>query len=70
MPSDQTKTTTYDEVNELAQVIRTAHVMTQIGRHSGFTMRPWGDLVGREKAPYVASAIAALRHFRGSAERS
>lgn len=55
------------EVDLLAQVIRKAHVMTQIGSHSGFTITPWGELVGREKAPYVASAIAAIRHFRENA---
>lgn len=57
--------TTEAEVDLLAQVIRKAHVMTQIDRHSGFTMRPWADLIGRERAPYIASAVAAYRHING-----
>lgn len=57
--------TTEAEVDLLAQVIRKAHVMTQIGRHSSFTMTPWADLIGRERAPYIASAVAACRHLKG-----
>lgn len=63
--SDETpvaQATTYDDVSELAQVIRTAHLMAWI--------TPWGELGVREKAPYVASAIAAIRHLKGSAENA
>lgn len=53
------------EVDLLAQIIRKAHVITQIGQHSGFTMTPWADLIGRERAPYIASALAAYRYIKG-----
>lgn len=62
--SDKIKTTEA-EVDLLAQVIRKAHVMTQIGRHSSFTLTPWAGLVGPERAPYIASAVAAYRHLKG-----
>lgn len=57
--------TTDADVESLAQVIRHAHVMTQIGRRSGFTMTLWDSLTGRERAPYIASAVAAYRHLNG-----
>ena len=60
-----TRDTTEAEVDALAQVIRQAHVMAQIGRNPGFTMTPWDTLNGRERAPYVASAVAAFRHWKG-----
>jgi hypothetical protein len=53
------------EVDTLAQIIRHAHVMTLRGRFVGELKIPWGSLSGRERAPYVASAVAALRHFKG-----
>lgn len=59
-----TQLITDDEVDQLAQVLRAAYVTTMIGRHSGFTMVPWSDLTGREKAPYLAQAVAAFRHFK------
>lgn len=54
------------EVDELAQIIRGAHVTTLIGRSSGFAMTPWKSLVSREQAPYLASAVAVFQHLNSS----
>ena len=56
---------TEGEVDRLAQVIRRAHVMARIGRNSGFSMTPWETLTGLERAPYIASAVAVFRHWKG-----
>lgn len=54
------------QVDELAQILRTAYVMTLLSSNTGgFTMVPWNNLFAREKAPYVAQAVAAFKHFRG-----
>jgi len=51
-------------VDDLAQTLRREYVMTQIGRSGiGFTMAPWSGLTSREKAPYIAQAVAAFRYF-------
>ena len=57
--------TTEAEVEALACVIRRAHVITLVGRNTGFTVTPWNTLTGRERAPYLASAVAAIRHWKG-----
>jgi hypothetical protein len=65
-PASRMTDTTKAEVDTLAQIIRHAHVMTLRGRFVGDLKIPWGSLSDRERAPYVASAVAALRHFKGS----
>jgi hypothetical protein len=57
---------TDEQVEELAQVIRAADVLTRLGRHGkdDYTMVRWDSLIGREKAPYINAAIAVWQHFR------